>query len=54
VRQVSGQHPAQLVLRDDQQPIDDLAAHGADDRFAEGVRFGRLRRAGKIPDAVRL
>jgi hypothetical protein len=36
--QVLGQHPAQVVLIDDQQPIEELPAQGADDPFADRVR----------------
>src|ERR1017187_10668213 len=54
MRQVLGQHPAQMMLADDQQPAGDLAAQGADDSLAGGVRSGRLRRAGENPDAFRL
>src|SRR5450432_4062595 len=42
-----------MVLMDDQQPVEDLAAKGTDDPFADGVRSGCLRRAGKNPDALR-
>ena len=31
VPQVFGQHPAQVVLIDDQQPVEELPAQGADD-----------------------
>ena len=54
VAQVLGQHPAQMVLIDDQQPVEEFAAQGADDPFADGVRSGRLRWAGENPDAFRL
>jgi hypothetical protein len=53
MRQVLGQHLAQVVLVDDQQPAGDLAAQGADDSLAGGVRCGCLRRAGENPDAFR-
>ena len=53
VAQVFGQHPAQMVLIDDQQPVEKLAAQGTDHPFADGVRSGRLRRAGQNPDAFR-
>src|SRR6266571_580615 len=52
VPQVPGQHPAQMVLIDDQQPAEELAAQGADDSPADGVRPGRPRRAGENPDAL--
>src|ERR1019366_1355085 len=51
--QVLGQHLAQVVLIDDQEPVEELPAQGTDDRFADGVRSRRLRRAGENPDAVR-
>jgi hypothetical protein len=35
--QVFGQHLAQMVLIDDQQPVQELAAQGADDSLADGV-----------------
>src|ERR1019366_2806810 len=53
VPQVLSQQQAQVVFMDDQQPVEDLAAQGADDSLADGVRSGRLRRAGENPDAVR-
>jgi hypothetical protein len=53
VEQVFGQHLPQVVLIDDQQPVEELAAQGADDPFADGVRSGRLRLAGENPDAFR-
>ena len=37
--QVLGQHPSQVVLIDDQQPVEDLPASGADHPFAERVRL---------------
>src|ERR1019366_5341336 len=52
--QVFGQYLAQMVLIDDQQPVEKLTAQGTDDPFADGVRSGRLRRAGENPDAFRL
>jgi hypothetical protein len=52
VLKVLGQHPAQVVLIDDQQPVEELAAQAADDPFADGVRPGRLRRAGENLDAL--
>ena len=52
VLKVFGQHPAQVVLVDDQQLAGELPAQGADDPFAGGVRSGRLRRAGGNPGAV--
>jgi hypothetical protein len=53
VPQVFGQHLAQVVLIDDQQPVEELPAQGADDPFADGVRSGCLRWAGENPDAFR-
>jgi len=53
VPQVLSQHPAQMVLVDDQRPVEDLAAQGTDGPFADRVRSGRLRRAGENPDAFR-
>ena len=49
VPQVLGQHPAQMVLIDDQQPVQELAAQGTVDSLADRVRSGRLRRAGENP-----
>jgi len=37
MRQVFGQHPAQMVLIDDQQPVQELPAQGADHPFADRV-----------------
>ena len=37
VPQVCGQHPSQVGLADDQQPVQELPAQGADDPFADGV-----------------
>jgi hypothetical protein len=37
VPQVLGQYLAQVVLADDQQPVEDLAAQGADHPFADGI-----------------
>ena len=45
VDQVFGQCPAQVMLVDDQQLVEEFAAQGADHPFADGVRSGRLRRA---------
>ena len=53
VLQVFGQYPAKVMLIDDQQPVEQLPAQGADHPFADGVRSGRLRRASENPDAVR-
>jgi len=53
VQQVLGQYPAQVVLIDDQQPVEELPAPGTDDPFAYRVRSRRLRWAGENPDAFR-
>ena len=53
VAQVFGQYLAQVVVVDDQQPVEEFSAQGACDSFADGVRFGRLRGAGENPDAFR-
>jgi hypothetical protein len=42
-----------VVLIDDQPPVEDFPAQGADHSFADRVRPGRLRRAGQDPDARR-
>ena len=39
VPQVLGQHLAQVLLVDDQQPVEELPAQGADDPFADRVRL---------------
>ncbi|MGO9667004.1 MAG: hypothetical protein ACLPS1_00135 [Streptosporangiaceae bacterium] len=41
------------MLADDQQPVEELAAQGADDSLADGIRSGRLRWAGENPDVFR-
>ena len=51
--QVFGQYPAQMVLIDDQQPVEKLPAQGADDPFADSIRSRRLWWAGENPDAIR-
>src|ERR1039457_1268840 len=48
---VFGQYLAQMVLIDDQQPVQELPAQGTDDSLADRVRSGRLRWAGENPDA---
>jgi len=53
MRQVLGENLPQVVLIDDQQPVEDLPAQGADDPFADRVRSGSLWRAGQNPDALR-
>jgi hypothetical protein len=54
VAQVFDQHPAQMVLIDDQQPVEELASQGTDHPFADRVRSRSLRRAGENPDGLRL
>ena len=53
VPQVLGQHLAQVVLVDNQQPAGELSAQGADESFAYGVISGCLRRVGENPDPFR-
>jgi hypothetical protein len=53
VLQVLGQRLAQMVVIDDQQPVEEFPAQGADDRLADRVRSGRLRRAAENPDSFR-
>ena len=53
VDQVFGQYPPQMVLAEDQQPVEQFTAQGADDPFADGVCSGHPRRAGENPDARR-
>jgi hypothetical protein len=52
--QVFGQYTAQMVLIDDQQPVEKPPAQGADDPFADSIRSRRLRWAGEnlIPSAM--
>src|SRR5260370_4075186 len=45
VAHVLGQYLAQVVLACDEQPVEDLAAQGADHLLADGVCPGRLRPA---------
>src|ERR1039457_5313991 len=52
--QVLGQHLPQMMLIDDQQPVQELPAQGTYDPLADRVRSGRLRRAGENPDPFRL
>jgi len=40
--QVPGQHLAQMMLIDDQQPVQELAAQGTDDSLADRVRSRSL------------
>jgi hypothetical protein len=51
--QVLGQRPAQMVLIDDQQLVEELPPKGPGHPFADGVRSGRLRRAAENPDSFR-
>src|SRR5450755_3061482 len=51
---VFGQHPSQMALIDDQQPVEKFPAQATDDPFADRVRSRRLRWAGENPDAFRL
>jgi len=53
VLKVFGQHPAQMVLIDDQQQVEELPAQGTDDPFADRVRSQRPRWAAENPDAFR-
>src|SRR5438034_5154741 len=53
VLQVLGHHPAQVMLIDDQQPVEEFPAEGADDPLADCVRSGRLRGAGENSDPLR-
>ena len=50
--QVFGQHLAQVVLIDNQQPAGQLPAQGANHPFADSVCPGRLRRTGENPDCL--
>src|ERR1035441_5054364 len=50
---VFGQHLAQMMLIDDQQPAGKLPVQGTDDSLADGVRSGSLRWAGENPDPFR-
>ncbi len=49
VAQVPGQHSSQMVLIDDQQPVEEFPAQGTDDPFADGVCSRCLRWAGENP-----
>jgi hypothetical protein len=53
VLKVLGQHLSQVVLVDDQQPVEELPAQGTYHSFAGRVRPRSLRRAGQDPDALR-
>ena len=50
---VFGQYLAQMVLIDDQQPVEKFPAQGTDHPLADRVRPRRLRWAGHNPDALR-
>jgi hypothetical protein len=52
VLQVLGQRLTQMMLIDDQQPVEELPPQGPDHPFADRVRSWRLRRAGENPDAI--
>jgi hypothetical protein len=52
VLQILGQRPAQMVLIDDQQLVQELPPQGPDHPFADRVRSGRLRRAAENPDST--
>ena len=52
MRQVLGENLPQVVLIDDQHPVEELPAQGADEPFADRVRSGRLRRVGRDPGAL--
>jgi hypothetical protein len=49
VTQVLGQHLAQVVLIDDQQLVEDLAAQGADEPLADGIALGACGGLATIP-----
>lgn len=53
LHQVLSQHPAQVLLVNDQQPVEDLVAQGADHPLADRVRPRSMRRADQDPDAIR-
>src|SRR5262249_55257101 len=53
VHHVLTQHPAQVMLICNQQPVKELPAQGTDHPFADRVRSGCLRRAGHNPDTFR-
>ena len=42
-----------MALIDDEQPVEDLSAQGADEPLTDRVRPGCLRRAAEDPDALR-
>jgi hypothetical protein len=50
--QILGQHLTQVVLVDDQQPVEQPPAQGTYHPFADSVRSGRLRRTGENPDCL--
>src|SRR5438046_7901479 len=53
VDQEFGQDLTQVMLIDDQQPVEELTAQGADHPLADGVRSRRPWRAGENPGHVR-
>ena len=50
VRHVLGQHSLEMAPIDDQHPVEQLAADGADPAFGDRVRPGRLHRGTQDPD----
>jgi hypothetical protein len=52
VRHVLGQHRRKLALVEDQHPIQQLAAYGADPAFGDCVRAGRLHRGAQDADGL--
>jgi hypothetical protein len=52
VDQVLVQHPAQVGLVDDEHPVQQLSAEGADHPLADRIRAGRLRWRLDDPDAL--
>src|ERR1017187_5377663 len=51
--QVFGQSLPQMMLIDDQHPVQEFPAQGTDDSLADRVRSGSLRWAGENPDPFR-
>jgi hypothetical protein len=52
VRHVLGQHCPKLALVEDQHPIQQLAADGADPSFGDRVRAGCLHRCAQDADGL--
>jgi hypothetical protein len=52
MRPVLGQHRPKLTLVEDQHPIQQLAAHGADPSFGDGVRSRCPHRGAQDPDGL--